>query len=50
MTNVELTRYRHVVASSFEEQLASIEDITALIDKTARLAEELSQLLQRFKL
>ncbi|TWI52958.1 methyl-accepting chemotaxis protein [Halalkalibacter nanhaiisediminis] len=47
---MESTKYIREVASSSEEQLVSIQDITASIEKTAQFAEELSNLLNRFKI
>ncbi len=47
---MESTTYIREVASSSEEQLVSIQDITASIEKTAQFAEELSDLLNRFKI
>ncbi|TXC85779.1 hypothetical protein FS935_19960 [Metabacillus litoralis] len=48
--STESTKYIREVASSSEEQLSSIQDITTLIEETALLAGELSGLLKRFKL
>ncbi|WP_041088526.1 methyl-accepting chemotaxis protein [Jeotgalibacillus soli] len=48
--SLESTKYIREVASSSEEQLLSIQDIKASIEKTAQFAEELSDLLNRFKI
>ncbi|RFU61854.1 methyl-accepting chemotaxis protein [Peribacillus glennii] len=48
--SLESTKYIREVASSSEEQLYSIQDITASIEKTAEFAEELRNLLNRFKI
>ncbi|HCG4536262.1 methyl-accepting chemotaxis protein [Ureibacillus chungkukjangi] len=48
--SVESSKYIREVASSSEEQLGSIQDITASIDKTAQFADELRELLNRFKI
>ncbi|RFU68934.1 methyl-accepting chemotaxis protein [Peribacillus saganii] len=48
--SIESTTYIREVASSAEEQLFSIQDITSSIEKTAQFAEELSDLLKRFKI
>ncbi|WP_456276888.1 methyl-accepting chemotaxis protein [Bacillus sp. AK128] len=45
----ESTKYISEVASSSEEQLHSIHDITTLIEETAQFVEELKGLLKRFK-
>ncbi|TKC14736.1 methyl-accepting chemotaxis protein [Robertmurraya kyonggiensis] len=46
----ESTQYIREVAASSEEQLTSIQDITASIEETAHFAEELRELLNRFKI
>ncbi|PLT33330.1 methyl-accepting chemotaxis protein [Bacillus sp. V5-8f] len=48
--SLESTRYIREVAASSEEQLSSIQDITASIEQTAKFAEEMSDLLKRFKI
>lgn len=48
--SVESSKYIREVAASSEEQLGSIQDITASIEKTAQFADELKELLNRFKI
>ncbi|MER2106721.1 MAG: methyl-accepting chemotaxis protein [Solibacillus sp.] len=48
--SIESSKYIHEVAATSTEQLGSIQDITASIDKTAQFAEELRALLNRFKI
>ncbi len=48
--SIESTKYIHEVATSSEEQLLSVKDITASIEKTAQFADELKELLNRFKI
>lgn len=48
--STESSKYIHEVAASSEEQLLSIQDITASIEKAAIFAEELRDLLNRFKI
>lgn len=48
--SVESSKYIREVAASSEEQLGSIQDITTSIEKTAQFADELKELLNRFKI
>lgn len=48
--SVESSKYIREVAASSEEQLGSIQEITASIEKTAQFADELRELLNRFKI
>ncbi|PLR99239.1 methyl-accepting chemotaxis protein [Bacillus sp. T33-2] len=48
--SMDSTKYIREVAASSEEQLYSIQDIKTSIEKTAQFAEELSVLLNRFKI
>ncbi|OES45075.1 methyl-accepting chemotaxis protein [Domibacillus iocasae] len=48
--SAESSAYILEVASSSEDQLLSIQDITESIEKTAQFAEELKDLLNRFKI
>ncbi|MBD8069592.1 methyl-accepting chemotaxis protein [Bacillus sp. PS06] len=48
--STESSKYIHEVAASSEEQLSSIQEITASIEEAAHVAEELRDLLNRFKI
>ena len=47
--STDSAQYIREISSSSEEQLTAIQEITASIEKTALFAEELKDLLQRFK-
>lgn len=49
-TSEESSKYIHEVAASSEDQLFSIQDITTSIEKAVQFAEELRDLLNRFKI